>query len=224
MEIIEYSLSTIKVLEKPKNYAQIHRSFVTKKTSFKEVADNISNGHSFSCGSFDGPRKTKNFKQAQLVALDFDDNEDWLEIQKKLKQYNLSVNLYYRTFSWKPDFHKFRLILLLEKNINDLTAYKDICKALVTLTACDRTCSDAAKMYLPGSHVEIINEEPNLLIDLTLLVEQLNISTKSNRAQASTRKRLKGVNHPNQTTEILIIQRYAKFLLFLKHFQKEKYI
>lgn len=60
--------------------------------------------------------------------------------------------------------------------MNDLNAYKDICKALVFFTSCDTICIDTSRSYLPGFNVEILNEKPNRLVDLNFLSGRFNVN------------------------------------------------
>ena len=83
--------------------------------TYIDMANEIGeNGCSFAPAVFSGRRKQDNFKEQQLIALDFDDGTTFDSISKKAEKYGLSMLFAYKTFSWTVQKEKFRVVFAME--------------------------------------------------------------------------------------------------------------
>jgi len=91
---------------------------------------------------------------AQAIGLDFDDGTlEYEDILKILKTNNLDASIIYKTFSYKPEHPKYRVIILLEHQvIEELTYYEYLyCLTEIFNGKLDTACVDVARLFYGGN-------------------------------------------------------------------------
>jgi len=115
--------------------ASLARDFNPTELNLEGLAQYINNGHTVSPSLLkDGYRNAKNFISSQVIMLDYDDNQSVEDEINKLKEINLNPNLVYNSFSHKPSFNKFRLVIVLDTTTITITpaSNKDTLEELQT--------------------------------------------------------------------------------------------
>lgn len=105
-------------------------------------------GCTFAPAVFNGTRKTENFSEQQLFAIDIDEKVTFEEIKKRADRYRLPVLFAYRSFSWTAEHEKFRVVFAMDRIIKDAFTAQVITKMLMCIFhECDSHCSDTARMF-----------------------------------------------------------------------------
>jgi hypothetical protein len=154
-----------------------------------DFATCIKNGWAY-CPQLQGRRSTKNFLRSNLVSVDIDHGmtiEDAL--QHPFVQAHLSV--LYTSSSHSINYHKFRLIFLLPRDVNDATEQVILNRALARLLGGDESAVDATRIFFGSTASEplifdgSINQETmDKLLDLGRAAEADTVTKKF----ASTRR------------------------------------
>ena len=146
----------------PTEKASLARNFNATELNLEELAQYINYGHTISPSLLkDGYRNAKNFISSQVIMLDYDDNQSIEEEINKLKEMNLSPNLVYNSFSHKPSFNKFRLVIVLDTAIEDEKLFKSILRALINKVGSDKAAKSSAQMFYGGNNATILDAQLN---------------------------------------------------------------
>ena len=154
---------------------------ISQRIAFNEVEDTIeiishrigNCGYSFTPATFyGGSRKSNNFKDQQLFALDFDDGVSWRQVLARAEKYGIPVAFIYETFSSTHE-NKFRVVFLHYCAVNETSLADYIQQALMLVfSECDSACKDRAHIYFGGKGLLYVNNDYNNLFfnfnDLTL--------------------------------------------------------
>ena len=159
---IQLSLSIQKHLEKPPQTEIAKLKWEASKMTLVDFAKAIESGHSFCPVVFkDNRRSNNNFLQSNIFALDFDNNENPNDIIELFKKNGIHVNLWYKTFSWKPNFRKFRIIIAFDETFTNRILRFRIQSGLIKFTNSDRHCKDAARLFFAGKDPVVLHENLN---------------------------------------------------------------
>ena len=143
-------------------------------TSYKEtltaqkLAEKLANGHTVVLGLMSGERKKHNLVSQQVLMLDFDNTKgdvktegnDYITIddvlaEKWMQQHAAFV---YKTFSYREEWQKFRVVILLDRPLfsaDDVTqAYKWLMEAF---PQADKSTKDASRIFYGGDEYIEIN-------------------------------------------------------------------
>ena len=97
------------------------------------LADRVGNhGCTFAPAVFDGARKSENFMEQQLFAVDMDDGISYPTIKQRADRYHLPVLFAYKSFSWTGQHEKFRIVFAVDKPVTDAFSAQVIMKTLST--------------------------------------------------------------------------------------------
>lgn len=161
--------------EKPsgKEAASIHKRFHEVTSDYRTIAYNIGkNGITFAVASFYNQRTSRDFKEERLFALDFDSGITYQEIKARIDLYHLPVLFAYKTFSWKPEHEKFRVVMGFSHTVTDLFTAQSIILILMEMfPECDKACKDPARMFYGGKGLLYLNDS-----DVQFSPEQLFLS------------------------------------------------
>lgn len=127
-----------------KEVALINKRFHEVKADYVTIARNIGEyGSTFAAASFYNRRTNSEFKEEQLFALDFDSGTAFEEIKSRLEDYHLPMLFAYKTFSWKAEHEKFRVVMGFNHLVTDLfTAQAVILMLMEIFPECDKACKD----------------------------------------------------------------------------------
>ncbi len=142
------------------------RNFNPTEVTLIDFCNKINDGQTFTPAILkDSHRKDSNFISSQIIAFDFDDNENPIKKIFEIEQYGLKVNMFYNTFSHTESFNKFRLICVLDKPFSDKGLYKKILKSIVDKVKSDRACKDVSRMFFAGTNAQIFYPYINKMDD-----------------------------------------------------------
>lgn len=109
-------------------------------------------GFTFAPAVLNGKRKTENFSEQQLFAIDVDDKISFKEVKQRADRYRLPVLFAYRTFLYTEEHEKFRVVFAMDRIITDAFTAQIITKMLMRIFhECDSHCSDPARMFFGGN-------------------------------------------------------------------------
>ena len=132
--------------------AEIHNKLSETELSYTDLAKAAGEcGCAFSPAVFDGGRKQDNFREQQLVALDFDNGVRFSEIQNRADKYGLPMVFAYKTFSWTEEKEKFRIVFAMDKIMADCFTAKTVIGIFMKIfPESDTACKDVSRMFFGG--------------------------------------------------------------------------
>lgn len=135
-------------------------------------------GYTWSGGIFDGKRSNKNWLRQSIFGVDFDKGTLTIdEILSRSQQFGIIPQLWYSTFSDKPEKRKFRVLFFLDSPITDVRIHKLIYDGLLTLyPEADTTCKDASRYFFGGVKSVVTNTNP---IPTNQFIDALSINVIS---------------------------------------------
>ncbi len=121
--------------------------------NIEELADKVGNkGKTFSPAIFSkGSRRSENFVQMQLFALDFDDGISFEEIRSRAEEYSLPISFAYETLSSTREHPRFRVVFINDVLITDKCAAEIMINMLHQIfKKADKNCRDVSRLFLGG--------------------------------------------------------------------------
>ena len=131
----------------------INNSLKETEMTFRELAYAVGEkGCSFTPAVFKNKRRQEEFTEQQLVALDFDCGITFNEIKARADRCGLDLLFAYKTFSWKSDHEKFRIVFAMSGLMKDrITAKTMISIFMRMFSECDKACNDVSRMFFGGT-------------------------------------------------------------------------
>ena len=173
------SINTKKYTHKPEKdeIIEINSNLTETELSHKEMAVLIGEqGCTFAPAVFNGRRKQENFREQQLIALDFDSGITFEDVEKRAERYGLEILFAYKTFSWTPVNEKFRTVFAMSSVMTDsFTAGVIIAIFMELFPECDRVCRDVSRMFFGGTGL-LTRSEDGKATDPYLLFTAFNMS------------------------------------------------
>jgi hypothetical protein len=118
-------------------------------------------GYTWSGAVFNGPVKNENWLSQAVIGLDFDNKESIIypeEVLKRLEKYSIIPQIWYRTFSSTDELLKFRIMLLLDSEIKDVSHHDLLMKGLKTIfPEADPKCFRKGGFFFAGTDSQIIS-------------------------------------------------------------------
>ncbi len=173
----------------------------TQSCSIKELADFVSNGHSWSHAVFGGERNKENFISSNLIALDIDNknNENQFNVEDalvKCEELHLIPNIIYSSFSdVLPKGAKkqeslrstrYRIIFVLDEPIFCALTFDAYLKILYDIFPADRK-PNSASLWFGGKN--LIYFDDSNLNELSSLKEKLITRATYNCSTTKTKKK-----------------------------------
>ena len=92
------------------------------------------------------------WESMSAIVVDFDNNPDVETIFRTIRSCGMDFSIFHKTFSWKPDFGKYRGIILLDEPITDKRqAYEsNFFFESLFRTEYDSSCKDLARLFYGG--------------------------------------------------------------------------
>lgn len=185
-----------------------HNSTVT----IKELMDSITlpDAKSFTPATFvNAKRLNQNWKSQQIFALDIDSGLRIEEAIQLSAKWRVEPTFIYSTFSHTDKNHKFRMVFVLNEEIQDLRVRNVIQTALTTLfPTSDKNANDAARVLFGGKKIEFLNKGvvsvPEILDGVVRKIKSGSNSTREmkNFCKASGLAFHKGYPHYKKFEEI----------------------
>jgi len=163
--IFKYSNSKLGWNEKPtkKEIGSITNTMKDFSSTIEEFLDNVTvpYAQSWSGGRFNGKICNENWIDQQVIGLDFDTGtKQPQEVIDYFTGYGIPPSIYYCTFSHQPDHPKFRIVFFLDEPITCKIQLKLIFTVMSYHLDVDTKCFNPARIFLGGTHGEIINNYP----------------------------------------------------------------
>ncbi len=168
--------------------------FANRELDIKELSELIANGHStchvFNRKNFLSTHKSnKNFKEANIIVLDFDHSP--LNLQYVLDNLLIKPSIAFETLSNQSNDFRFKLIYLLDNPVKDIQGYQRMTEMVFNIAfnetdktivkdSLDTTCYRANQMFYGTNHSKQIE-----ISDTIITVDLINqtIQDKSNDFQ-----------------------------------------
>ncbi|MCT2536559.1 hypothetical protein NC661_03130 [Aquibacillus koreensis] len=129
--------------------------------SIEELMNSVTvpNARSFTPALFsDGQRLNQSWKSQQVFALDIDSGLRIGEAIKLSAEWKVTPTFIYSTFSHTEEHQKFRIVFILDEEIQDLRVRNVIQTALTTLfPSSDKNANDAARILFGGMKIEFVH-------------------------------------------------------------------
>ncbi|MDE5771775.1 MAG: DEAD/DEAH box helicase family protein [Ruminococcus sp.] len=156
--------------------AKISRNLSACRLTYDFLAHRIGEcGCTFAPAVFNGARKTENFSEQQLFAIDIDEKVTFEEIKKRADRYRLPVLFAYRSFSWTAEHEKFRMVFAMNRTVTDAFTAQVIIKMLMCIfEECDSHCSDLARMYYGSNKGLLVPSETGSEFSFDDIIVALN--------------------------------------------------
>lgn len=170
--MLELTLDSTKFLSKPNagQAAKISKDLPSQQVKLNELdfKQAIESGQTWSA-CFDGKsRKLKSWTGQQLFSADIDDSKGMTEkdILELCETHCVDPFLIHHSFSSKPSYPKYRVILKTEKLINDPSIALGIQKQLTSIFGGDPVVCDLARIYYGGKPESVFHFDPEATLDL----------------------------------------------------------
>ncbi|WP_066053010.1 hypothetical protein [Anaerotignum propionicum] len=137
---------------KPQGYeiASVQKNLTKTEISIEDLAQGLSHGATFKPAYLNG-KKTTDWIQQQLFALDFDEGTTIQEELIRCKELNISPCFGYTSFSYTPEHEKFRLVFCADRVITDIETRDKIQSSLMeAFKHCDIKCKDGSRLFFGG--------------------------------------------------------------------------
>lgn len=156
-----------------KEIAWLSRNLVEVTCNYITFAEGVGkNGMTFAPATFYNERKLDDFKEEQIFSLDFNSGITFEEIKERADSYHLPLLFAYKTFSWKEEHEKFRIVMGFSHVVTDLFTAQAIILILMDIfPECDKACKDPSRMFFGGRGLLYLND-----MDIQLTPEQLFLS------------------------------------------------
>jgi hypothetical protein len=111
--------------------------------------------------------------------LDFDLNSNPDQIIERFKDYGIVPNFYYNTHSDTELYRKFRVGIMLDRELNNIETAKQVSILLLHQFPADISCIDHARIFWGGKKSYFITEEPTSLSKLLIGLNSNKIFDKT---------------------------------------------
>ena len=164
--MIKLSLDTVCWNRKPKGKPEIGAISLSipkniVEISIEEFAKNVVQpyGKSWSPTIFkDGIRSNDTFVSQQVFCLDIDEGLAFDDMLERCDKYNIIPAFVYTTFSSDYNNNKFRVVFVLEHNVEDKRVRELVQLALMKLfPEADKACKDVSHLFFGGKELLYAN-------------------------------------------------------------------
>ena len=151
---------------KPENAVEknkIYQNMVLTGTTIENICKYIGNGYGYTLTPnlyFDNKPSKSSFIGTSGVFLDFDLNSDPNEIIHRFNELDIFPNFWYTSFSDSIEYRKFRVAIMLDREIADLDLIGNIYSQIFYHFPADISCRDAARIFYGGKEVTYLTDEP----------------------------------------------------------------
>lgn len=121
------------------------------------------------------------FLRSRILAFDIDDGTPYAEIRESLASVGITPFIAYHSPSSRSDHERFRVILLLDAYITRRNTYEALvghCIRYLFGDRCDRSCTDAARVYFPGREIIEVNEPSTCLLSVDDILAAIEVRVR----------------------------------------------
>jgi hypothetical protein len=189
--IYQFTYHPTSLNRKPEGVAEkniIYQNLVNTGTTIQNVCKYIANGHgyTFTPNLYSNNKPSINsFKATSGFFLDFDLDSDPEEILSRFNELNIFPNFWYTTFSDTSTYKKFRVAILLDREIANLELIGNIYSQIFYHFPADIACRDAARIFYGGKEVTFLTDKPvsveHLLNENTWKVKKAQLKYDSSK-------------------------------------------
>lgn len=153
-----------------------------------EIADFVQQpyGYTWTGGIFNGLAKKDTWVSQSVIGLDFDNKHTIIypeDVVKRIEEYGITPQVWYKTFSSTDQLLKFRMMLLLDTSIKDPDHHKVVMDGLKSLyPEADPMCFNRGQYFFAGTKSEVISKDPISTQNLTELTS-IQLITKTGRTR-----------------------------------------
>lgn len=219
---INVSIAPIACKQKPqtkKEISFINNSFITTGLTITELVEYSSSPYSYTItpAIFDKNNRNKaNWKEQQLIMLDFDGGIYPNEVITKFQEYGITPNYYYYTMSHTELIPKFRIALVLDRPFTDKKEITELLKSFKhVFPQVDSNCLELSRMFFGGTSSIQLTDEFVTQDKLAQMLYPYIVANDGNRSRKIGKKRLSLYNN-NSNTRFLPDFLSANFLCYLK--------
>ncbi len=190
-KIYQFTYHPTKLNRKPENAAEknsIYQNMVNTGTTIQNVCKYIGNGYgyTFTPNHYSDNKPTKNsFIGTSGFFLDFDLNSEPEEILNRFNELDIFPNFWYTSFSDTATYKKFRVAIMLDQEITDLSLIGNIYSQIFYHFPADIACRDAARIFYGGKEVKFLTDKPvrveHLLNENTWKVKKAQLKYDSSK-------------------------------------------
>ena len=159
---------------KPKSYETggIQKRLIQTEIEIEELAEKLGNGATFK-PAFLGGTKSNSWINQQIFALDFDGGTTIQDELDNCNELNILPVFGYKTFSYKEEKHKFRLVFCNDIIITDVNIRNKFQKLLIALFPnSDSVTFDPTRLFYGG--ISLINCDYNNRINIEDIMNKFN--------------------------------------------------
>jgi hypothetical protein len=164
--IYQFTYHPTTLNRKPENAVEkniIYQNMVLTGTSIENICKYIGNGngYTFTPNLYSDNKPSKSsFIGTSGFFLDFDLNSDPDEILNRFNELDIFPNFWYTSFSDSPEYRKFRVGIMLDREIADIDSIGNIYSQIFYHFPADISCRDTARIFYGGKEVTYLTDEP----------------------------------------------------------------
>ncbi|NBK99843.1 MAG: hypothetical protein EOM50_17900 [Erysipelotrichia bacterium] len=149
--------------------ASVQKNLSKTEISIEDLAQGLSHGATFKPAYLNG-KKTTDWIEQQLFALDFDEGTTIQEELIRCKELNILPCFGYTSFSYTPEHEKFRLVFCADRVITDIESRNKIQLSLMeAFKHCDNKCKDGSRLFFGGRN--LIHEDYSATINTDEIIK-----------------------------------------------------
>lgn len=161
--------------------------------------------------------KNSNFKQQQLIMVDVDNTDTSksistpIEVINNLREKGIKVLAFYHTFSSTVELPKYRLILLLDKPVEDVEKIQTAIKVLINLIPqADQACKNVSRLFYgtDGTKHEVKIVDPDAVNTLEDILK-FNDTSKKQQKKPTTK-------HHTRSSEVQQLEKDFDLLSYME--------
>jgi hypothetical protein len=189
--IYQFTYHPTQLKRKPKDGIEknkIYQNMVLTGTTIENICKYIGNGYGYTLTPnlyFDNKPSKSSFIGTSGFFLDFDLNSDPNEVIHRFNELDIFPNFWYTSFSDSPEYRKFRVAIMLDREISNLNLIGSIYSQIFYHFPADIACRDAARIFYGGKEVTYLTDEPvkveHLLIEDTWKVKKAELKFDSSK-------------------------------------------
>lgn len=219
---INVSLAPITCAQKPqskKEISFINSSFITTGLTITELVEYSSEPYSYTItpAVFENNKRNKsNWREQQIIMLDFDGGIYPNEVIDKFKEYGITPNYFYFTKNHSSETPKFRVALITDKPFTDKQELSELLKSFKhVFPQVDSNCLELSRMFYGGTSATHLTDELVAQVKLLQMIYPYVIANDNNKTRKVVQKRVYLYNY-NSNTRFQTDFELSNYLCYLK--------
>lgn len=222
---INVSLAPVKCAQKPKfkkDISFINNSFILTGLTITELVQYSSEPYSYTItpAVFENNiRNNSNWKEQQIIMLDFDGGIYPNEVIDKFNEYSITPNYFYFTKNHSIETPKFRVALIMDKPFTDKKELSELLKTFkYVFPQVDSNCLEISRMFYGGSTATYLTDDLVTQEKLHQMIYPYVIANDNNKTRKVVQKQVCLYNNNSNTRfqTVLVSSNYLCYLKSLK--------